>query len=657
MKRQLFSAAAAFAVLGVLPACTMVDADDKAPRTVVTGQGSGGLAQTTTDSVEDEPQTLEGAVGQAVSGSAAPTGVPTRAFPATAAGAQAFVRDAEERLERAGQFANRAAWVRANFITEDTQWLETKASGEFNELASRLAKDAAQFNRVRTDGETARKLLLLQRALVLPAPGRPGAADQLAALGTKLDSTYSTGKFAFKGRQITLNDAEDVLASSRNPADLKSAYEGWRTVAVPMKDDYAQLVTLANEGSRELGYADTGALWRSWYDMEPDAFAAETDRLWSQVRPLYENLHCYVRTRLNAKYGDAVQPESGPIRADLLGNMWSQQWGNVYDVVAPKTGSALGYDVDKVLVAKKYTPEKMVRTGEAFYTSLGLEPLPKSFYERSLITRPRDREVVCHASAWDIDDRDDIRIKMCTKVNAEDFSTVHHELGHNYYQRAYKGQPYLYKGGANDGFHEAIGDFVALSVVTPEYLKQIGLIETVPGSGSDVPFLLRQAMDGVAFLPFGLLVDRWRWDVFSGKTAPAQYNDRWWELVRQYQGLVPPGPRPANAFDPGAKYHVPGNTPYTRYFLARIYQYQFHRAACQQAGWKGPLHRCSIYGNEEVGRRFNAMLELGQSRPSPEALAAFTGQRETDAGAMTEYFAPLNTWLTQQNRGRQCGWS
>ncbi|MBW3618389.1 MAG: M2 family metallopeptidase [Proteobacteria bacterium] len=628
-------------------------------------QTGAGLAQPTTDSVEDAARTdqntaqvLEGAMEPAVTGSAAPTPNALPSFPATTAGARAFVADAEQRLSRAGEFANRAAWVRANFITDDTQWLETKAGGEFNELASRLAKSAARYNRLAgLDPETTRKLQLLQRALVLPAPARPGAADQLAALGTKLDSTYSTGKFTYKGKTLTLNDAEDILASSRDPAELEAVYEGWRTISVPMKDDYAQLVTLANEGSRELGYSDTGALWRSWYDMEPQAFAAETDRLWNQVQPLYQNLHCYVRARLNAKYGDAVQPKTGPIRADLLGNMWAQQWGNIYDVVAPKTGAGLGYDVDKLLVAKKYTPEKMVRTGEAFYTSLGLDPLPETFWRRSLITRPRDREVVCHASAWNIDDAEDIRIKMCTKVNAEDFQTVHHELGHNYYQRAYKDQPYLYRGGANDGFHEAIGDFVSLSVVTPEYLKQIDLIEKAPGAQADIPFLLRQAMDGVAFLPFGLMVDRWRWDVFSGKTTPERYNQRWWELVRQYQGLTPPGERPANAFDPGAKYHVPGNTPYTRYFLARIYQYQFHRAACQQAGWTGPLHRCSIYGDKEVGRKFNAMLEMGQSRPSPEALAAFTGQRETDASAMTAYFAPLNTWLTQQNRGQNCGWS
>ena len=660
MKRLLLCAAAGLALQGSLAGCVVIDADEDQPA----ASGPAGLAQPTTDSVEDarrtqanDAQVLEGAVEPAVAGSAAPAPSTTPAFPATAAGARAFVADAEERLAKAGQFANRAAWVRANFITEDTQWLETKAGGEFNELASRLARDSARYNTVQgIDPVTRRKLMLLQRALVLPAPSRAGAAEELAALGTKLDSTYSTGKFTHNGKQITLNDAEDILANSRNPAELKAVYEGWRTISPPMRQDYARLVNLANEGSRELGYKDTGALWRSWYDMEPDAFAADTDRLWGQVEPFYRNLHCYVRAKLNAKYGDAVQPKTGPIRADLLGNMWSQSWGNIYDVVEPRNAGSLGYDLDKVLVAKGYTPEKIVRTSEGFYTSLGLEPLPPTFWERSLITRPRDREVVCHASAWDIDDRDDIRIKMCTKVNAEDFQTVHHELGHNYYQRAYKDQPYLFKGGANDGFHEAIGDFASLSAVTPNYLKQIGLIETVPGTQADTSFLLRQALDGMAFLPFGLLVDRWRWEVFSGQVTPERYNERWWELVRQYQGLVPPGPRPANAFDPGAKYHVPGNTPYTRYFLARIYQFQFHRAACKQAGWTGPLHRCSVYGEKDVGQRFNAMMELGQSRPWQEAMAAFTGENQGDASAISEYFAPLNTWLTQQNRGQNCGW-
>jgi peptidyl-dipeptidase A len=445
------------------------------------------------------------------------------------------------------------------------------------------------------------------------------------------------------------------MADSRDPAELKAVWEGWHSISPVMRGDYARLVALANEGSAGLGYKDTGALWRSNYDMDPDAFAAETDRLWKQVEPFYKNLHCYVRARLNEKYGDAVQPRTGPIRADLLGNMWAQEWGHIYDVVAPKEAHS-SYDLNKLLVSHGYEPVKMVKTGEAFYSSLGYAPLPQTFWERSLITRPRDREVVCHASAWDVDDKQDIRIKMCTKVNGEDFVTVHHELGHNYYQRAYSNQPFLFKGSANDGFHEAIGDFAGLSALTPTYLKQIGLIDQVPGAEEDIPFLLKMALDKIAFLPFGLLIDKWRWEVFSGEVTPEHYNEAWWKLRTQYQGIVPPGQRPADAFDPGAKYHIPGNTPYMRYFLARIYQFQFHRAACRQMGWKGPLHRCSVYGQQEVGQKFNAMMELGQSQPWPQTLAVFTGETKTDASAVADYFKPLDAWLTKQNRTERCGW-
>jgi peptidyl-dipeptidase A len=579
----------------------------------------------------------------------APTAAPT------AAEAKAFIDKVEADLTKLNQAASRAAWVRATYITEDTMWLEAKAGAELTDTATRYALEAARFNNTPVDAVTRRKLDLLKRSLVAPAPQRPGAADEMATIASKLDSIYSTGKFTHKGKQITLNDAEDIMRESRDPAELKAVWEGWHSISPVMTADYTKLAAMANEGSRALGYADTGALWRSGYDMDPDAFAAETDRLWKQVEPFYKNLHCYVRAQLNAQYGDAVQAKTGPIRADLLGNMWAQQWGNVYPIVAPKD-VASSYDMTKLLVNANYDPVKMVKTGEGFYSSLGLAPLPATFWERSMITRPEGREVVCHASAWDIDEADDIRIKMCTKVNDEDFYTVHHELGHNYYQRAYKDQPLLFRNGANDGFHEAIGDFAGLSALTPTYLKQIGLLDTVPGAQEDIPFLLKMALDKIAFLPFGLLVDKWRWQVYSGELTPAEYNEGWWKLRTQYQGITPPGPRPADAFDPGAKYHIPGNVPYTRYFLAHIYQFQFHRAACQQAGWKGPLHRCSIYGEKELGEKFNRMMEMGQSRPWPEALAAFTGETRTDASAVTEYFAPLNVWLTKQNKGQGCGW-
>ena len=577
----------------------------------------------------------------------------------TAAMADEFVARAEKELADLSIFTNKAGWVNATYITEDTDWLAAKAGAEYTEAQVRLANEAARFDNVAgLSFDTRRKLDILKQSIVAPASNVPGAADELATLLTGLQSQYGKGKGTYKGKVMPGNELEALMRTERNPELLKEMWVSWHNnVGRPMAADYAKFVTQANTGAKELGYADLGAMWRSGYDMSPDEFAAVTDRLWSQTKPLYDQLHCYVRAELNEKHGAAVQPATGPIRADLLGNMWAQEWGAIYDIVAPPGAGDIGYDLSKLLVANKYTPEKIVKTGENFFSSLGFAPLPQTFWERSMITKPPGREVVCHASAWDLDNEEDIRIKMCTKVNGEDFVVVHHELGHNYYQRAYKDQPFLYKDSANDGFHEAIGDTIALSV-TPEYLTQIGLLSKsrVPPTSKDIGLLLQQAMDKVAFLPFGLLVDKWRWGVFSGEIAPAQYNQAWTDLRLRYQGITPPVPRAATDFDPGAKFHIPGNTPYTRYFLARILQFQFYEAACRQAGWTGPLHRCSFYDNPEVGRRLNAMLEMGKSKPWPDALEAFTGTREMSAEPMIRYFAPLQAWLQQQNRGKQCGW-
>jgi peptidyl-dipeptidase A len=573
----------------------------------------------------------------------------------TQKGAEAFITKAEADLMRMSEYASRASWVMNTYITDDTQWLQAKASAESNTLQTRYARDAARFDHVDADPIVRRKLELLKRAITLPAPSRDGAAQELATISSRLEATYSTGKVSHKGKEITLDDVEEIMRGSRDPSELKALWEGWHAISPPMREDYAKLVSLANEGARELGFRDTGEIWRSWYDMAPDAFAAKMDALWGQVAPLYNNLHCYVRGRLNEKYGDAVQKKTGPIRADLTGNMWAQQWGNIYEVVAPASARS-SYDLTAILQRNKFDAIKMVKTGENFYTSLGLPPLPETFWRRSLLTRPRDREVVCHASAWDIDDADDVRIKMCTRINADDFDTVHHELGHSFYQRAYAGQDFIFRGGANDGFHEAIGDFAGLNAMTPTYLNQIGLLNRVPGTEEDIPFLLKMALDKIAFLPFGLLIDKWRWDVFSGATPPERYNDAWWELRTRYQGVAPPAARPGDAFDPGAKYHIPGGTPYARYFLAFIYEFQFYRAACREAGWQGPLNRCSVYGNKAVGERLNALLQAGQARPWPETLAAFTGENDIDASAIRDYFAPLDAWLTEQNRLQTCGW-
>ncbi|HEY0446194.1 MAG TPA: M2 family metallopeptidase [Allosphingosinicella sp.] len=573
--------------------------------------------------------------------------------------ARAFVARAEKELSELSVIGSRAQWVNATYITEDTDALAAYFGTQGTELGVRLAKEAARYAEVEgLDFDTKRKLDILRGGLVLPAPSTPGAAAELNTISTRLQSIYGKGKGTLDGKEMSGNDLEERMGTVRDPADLQEMWTSWHTnVGRPMRTDYARMTEIANQGAKELGYSDVGAMWRSQYDMSPDEFAALTDKLWAQVKPLYDQLHCYTRAKLNDKYGDSVQPETGPIRADLLGNMWAQEWGNIYDVVAPPGAGDVGYDLTKLLVQKKYTPEKIVRTGEAFFSSLGFAPLPQTFWQRSMITAPRDREVQCHASAWDVDNVEDLRIKMCTKVNADDFVTVHHELGHNYYQRAYNQQPFLYLNSANDGFHEAIGDMIALSI-TPEYLVQIGLLDRdrVPSADKDIGLLLRQAMDKVAFLPFGLLVDKYRWNVFNGQIPTTAYNDGWNDLRLQYQGITPPTARSEQDFDPGAKYHVPASVPYTRYFLARILQFQFYKAACDQAGWKGPLHRCSFYGNKEVGQRLNAMLAMGASKPWPDALEAFTGSREMSGEAMIEYFRPLQTWLQQQNSGRQCGW-
>ncbi|WP_374541789.1 M2 family metallopeptidase [Sphingorhabdus sp.] len=577
----------------------------------------------------------------------------------TVADAEAFIGKVEKDLYDFSVEAGRVQWINSTFITDDTDAIAAKYGEVGTEKAVAYALEAAKFQNVPgLSAETRRKLDILRGGLVLPAPTREGAAAELATIATKLQSAYGKGKGTLNGNAINGSDIEAAMGTNRNPAELKEMWTSWHdNVGAPMGKDYARLVEIANDGAEELGFKDLGAMWRSGYDMPADDFAKLTDKLWLEVKPLYDELHTYTRNKLNAKYGDAVQPKTGPIRADLLGNMWAQEWGGIYDIVAPAGSGDIGYDIGDLLKAKGIDEIGMVKIGEGFFSSLGFEPLPKSFYERSQFLKPRDREVVCHASAWDIDNVDDLRIKMCIKVNTDDFVTIHHELGHNYYQRAYNKQSYLHLNGANDGFHEAIGDAVALSI-TPEYLVQIGLLDKskVPSADKDTGLLLRQAMDKVAFLPFGLLVDKWRWGVFNGSIAPADYNKAWTDLRRQYQGIVPPADRPADSFDPGAKYHIPGNTPYTRYFLARILQFQFYKAACDAAGWKGPLHRCSFYGNKDVGQKLNAMLEMGASKPWPDALEAFTGSREMSGKAMLEYFKPLMDWLKKQNKGQKKGW-
>ena len=573
--------------------------------------------------------------------------------------AKKFLEEAENRYFELTNKAQRASWVEENFITDDTEEIAADANQELNAFSAEMSKKAHDFDKLTLSPEMARKMLLLKLSSEFVAPADPKEQTELAHILATLDGDYGKGKWCpegEKGKCLDQTAVSRLMATSRDPEELKRAWIGWHAIGAPMRERYVRYVELGDRGAREIGFADAGALWRASYDMTPDELAKEADRLWEQLKPLYLSLHAYVRGQLRKKYGAALVPERGPIPAHLLGNIWSQEWNNVYDLMdSPKPKES--YDLTKILQDRHTDARGMVRYGEAFFTSLGFAPLPKTFWERSLFTKPADRDVVCHASAWDVDSKDDLRVKMCIQITEEDFAVIHHELGHNFYQRAYNTQPPLFQNGANGGFHEAVGDTIALSV-TPDYLKKIGLIDVVPSASGDIDYLLRQALEKVAFLPFGLVVDKWRWEVFDGTVKPEAYNRAWWELRKQYQGIVPPVERTEREFDPGAKMHVPGNTSYQRYFLARILQFQFHRGLCREAGFNGPLHPCSIYDNKTAGARLNQMLSMGQSKPWPDALEVLTGERRMDASALAEYFAPLKTWLDGQNKakGYAVGW-
>jgi peptidyl-dipeptidase A len=573
---------------------------------------------------------------------------------------ETFLKAANERLNDLSVKYNQAQWVQETYITDDTEAVAAAMNENYLQAISDLAAEAKRFDNLQASPELTRQLKLLKLLVAAPAPNDPKERAELARLGAWLSGIYGKGKYCpktgpFAGQCMGQSEMEKAMASTKDPEVLLDLWVGWRTISAPMRQNYTRFAELANKAAREMGFRDLGALWRSNYDMTPEQFSAELDRLWNQVRPLYLSLHAYVRSQLVKKYGAQTVPPTGPIPAHLLGNIWAQDWTHIYDLLDVPSGS--GVDLTPILQQKHIDDLRMVRYGEAFFTSLGFEPLPKTFWERSMFRKPADRDVICHASAWDVDNQEDLRLKMCIRINDEDFRTIHHELGHNFYQRAYRHQPFIFEESANDGFHEAIGDTIALSI-TPEYLKQIGMISDAPGPDADIGLLMHKALEKVAFLPFGLLIDQWRWGVFSGQIKPDDYNKAWWQLREKYQGVAAPVQRTERDFDPGAKYHVPGNTPYARYFLADILQFQFHRGLCRAIGYQGPLHRCSIYNNKVAGERLKKMLEMGKSQPWPDALYALTGERQMDASAILDYFAPLQKWLDEQNakNGVKPGW-
>ena len=575
---------------------------------------------------------------------------------ATAETAEEFVARANAEYAEIAREVESADWVRATYITQDTAVVSSVANEKYAAWFSDIVGQAVRYDGQEMASETRRAIDLLKLGTTLPTPSDAAKRKELTQISTDLGGMYGEGQYCRSDNNcISGSELEGLMQTTRDYDELEEYWTGWREVGRPMRDKYSRYVELANEGAAELGYGDLGEMWRANYDMSPAEFEGEAARLWEQVKPLYEELHCAVRAKLGEHYGEDKVPQSGPIPAHLLGNMWAQEWGTIYDIMEPYPGAS-DLDVDAALKTKNYSPQEMVRSAENFYVSLGMDRLPDSFWELSQFTKPQDREVVCHASAWGMNGGEDLRIKMCIKQTYDELRTIYHELGHNYYQGAYKDQPPLFRGSAHGGFHEAIGDTVTLSM-TPDYLAEVGLVGSVEKNEKAViNRQMQMALDKIAFLPFGKLIDEWRWGVFSGEITPDNYNAAWWEMRTRYQGIAPPNERTEADFDPGAKYHVPGNVSYTRYFLARILQFQFQRSLCEIAGHEGDLASCSIYGSKEAGARFFDMMASGQSEPWQDALEKLTGTRAMDASAIIDYFEPLMGYLKEQNAGRTCGW-
>ena len=572
-----------------------------------------------------------------------------------------FLANVELENKKDGPVIYSASWISSNFITYDSQKVIADYGTKSTLKSLERSREAASFDGLDTSKENQRMLNILKSSFVMPPPLDEELASELSEITTSLEAMYGSGEYCFDGEECyDLEAFESIIDNSRDPKELLRAWEGWHEIGKPMKPMYMRMVDIGNQGSVDLGYEGLSDLWFSKYDMPAEDFLDDTDRVWSEVKPLYDALHCHVRAKLNEHYGDEVISKTGPLPVHMLGNMWGQSWSNIYDLVYEEKLDSKYIDVTKIINEKSLSEIEMVEYAEDFFISMGFKPLPKTFWERSLFVKPRDRSVVCHASAWNLDPaNNDLRIKMCIEKNEEDFITIHHELGHIFYYQAYNHIPTVFQAGANDGFHEAFGDLLTLSI-TPDYLVDIGFIsedDAEEAKQDPIGLLMKQALDGVVIVPWALMLDKWRSGVFDGEIDESNLNSSWWSLREEYQGINTNYERSENYFDPGAKYHIPGNTPYTRYYLASIMQYQFHEALCNLIDYDGYLHECSIYGNKEAGDRIISTMAMGQSLPWQDAFENLTGSRQLSGKSIMNYYAPLKEWLDEENKNRTCGWS
>lgn len=579
--------------------------------------------------------------------------------------AKAYLGDVDAILTAVCYNDNLAEWNYETNINDENNEKNVEQKLKSSQLSKEVWRNMTQFKWTTfKDPRTRRafKLLSVIDTAILPHDKQ----NEFVKTVNDMQGNHASAKICpfarktGKSDECTLSlepDIKDILASSKNYEELLHVWNEWRRVSgKPVKEKFERYVQLLNEAARLNGFEDASGLWQNAYDY--DGFEDNIKQLWQQLSPLYQQLHAYMRTRLRGIYGVDKIREDGPIPAHLLGTIHSQQWAPLTEATQPFPSKA-AIDVTPAMAEKKMSAVDMYKLAEEFFTSLGLPEMPKSFWEKSMFEKPQDREVVCHPSAWDFCANGDVRIKQCTEIKMGDLLTIHHEMGHIEYYLNYARQPVFFRGGANPGFHEAIGDTIALSVATPEHLKVIGLLKGAVGDEeTELNYLYSIALNKVAILPSAYVYDLWRWNVFRRGYKPENYNKAWWELLLKYQGICPGIARSEDDFDAPSKYHISANVPYIRYFVSVILQFQFYKALCEEANHVGPLHKCDFYRSKEAGKLFGDVLALGMSKPWPEVLGILTKGKANvlDAGPLLEYFDPLYEWLQKQNEGKHVGW-
>ncbi|NXG01256.1 ACE2 enzyme, partial [Sakesphorus luctuosus] len=583
--------------------------------------------------------------------------------------AQKFLEEFNRMAEDISHESSIASWHYNTNITEENAKKMNEASAKWSTFYDEASKNASSFS----VGSIEDNLIKLQIQTLQDRGSSVLSSEKYNRLGTVLSTMstiYSTGtvcKINDPSECLVLEPGLDaIMADSTDYNERLWAWEGWRAdVGRMMRPLYEEYVELENEVAKLNNYSDYGDYWRANYEAKfpkdyeysRDQLIEDVEKTFEQIKPLYQQLHAYVRHHLERVYGPKLISSTGCLPAHLLGDMWGRFWTNLYALTVPYPAKP-NIDVTSAMVQKGWNAIKIFEAAEAFFTSIGLYNMTDGFWRNSMLTEPTDgRKVVCHPTAWDLG-KNDYRIKMCTKVTMDDFLTAHHEMGHIEYDMAYSAQPYLLRSGANEGFHEAVGEIMSLSAATPEHLKSLGLLEPTfqEDEETEINFLLKQALTIVGTMPFTYMLEKWRWMVFRGEITKQEWTKRWWEMKREIVGVVEPVPHDETYCDPAALFHVANDYSFIRYYTRTIYQFQFQEALCKAANHTGPLHKCDITNSTAAGERLRQLLALGRSKPWTEALQNVTGEKYMNATPLLHYFEPLYEWLKKNNSGRFIGW-